>query len=131
MVIQRSHFRPVLLMLIIMGCQHQPGVDKDGFSVSESGLKYRVIREGSGRTARVGQEILLHEKMFYMNDSLLFDSRQLPNPVKVLIGGNQAIKGIDEALVGMRKGEIKEMKQVIKSYYSIIEKIESWNWTKN
>lgn len=45
--------------------------------------------------------------MSYMNDSLLFDSRTFPNPVKVLVGGNQAIAGIDEALVGMKKGEIK------------------------
>ena len=44
-----------------------------------------------------------------MNDSLLFESRTLPNSIKVLVGGSQVIAGVDEALVGMKKGEIKKL----------------------
>jgi peptidylprolyl isomerase len=47
--------------------------------------------------------------MSYTNDSILFDSRTLPNPVKILVGGGQAVAGVDEALVGMKKGEIKKL----------------------
>ena len=82
---------------------------KNGFIESESGLQYKVLKEGTGEPVKIGQEILLHETMSYTNDSLLFDSRKLPNPVKVLVGGNQVIKGIDEALVGMKKGEVKKL----------------------
>ena len=64
---------------------------------------------GNGEPVKPGQEILLHETMSYSNDSLLFDSRKLPNPIKVLVGANQVIKGIDEGLVGMKKGEIKKL----------------------
>lgn len=83
--------------------------DSNGFIQTESGLKYKIIKQGSGNAATKGQEVLVHETMSYMNDSLLFDSRTLPYPVKVLIGGSQAIAGMDEALHGMKKGEIKKL----------------------
>lgn len=83
--------------------------EKDGFLINPNGLRSKVLREGTGDNVRKGQEILLHEKMFYLNDSLLFDSRTLPGPVKVLIGADQVIKGIDQSLVGMKKGEIKKL----------------------
>ena len=82
---------------------------KNDFIESPSGLKYKILRTGNGEAVKVGQEILLHETMSYSNDSLLFDSRKLPNPIKVLVGGNQVIKGIDEGLIGMKKGEIKKL----------------------
>ncbi|NII26927.1 hypothetical protein HB364_17690 [Pseudoflavitalea sp. X16] len=84
-------------------------IKKYGFNESPSGLKYRTLREGTGEPAKAGQEVLIHETMSYYNDSLLFDSRKLPRPIKVLIGGNQVIKGIDEGLVGMKKGEVKKL----------------------
>jgi FKBP-type peptidyl-prolyl cis-trans isomerase len=79
------------------------------FTESPSGLKHKIIKEGTGEPVKAGQEILLHETMSYSNDSLLFDSRKLPGPIKVLVGANQVIKGIDEGLVGMKKGEIKKL----------------------
>lgn len=82
---------------------------QNDYTQTPSGLKYKILREGSGEPVKAGQEILLHEIMSYSNDSLLFDSRKLPNPIKVLVGANQAIKGIDEGLPGMKKGEIKKL----------------------
>lgn len=76
---------------------------------TSSGLKYGILREGNGEAARVGHEVLIHETMSYMNDSLLFSSYALPHPVKVLIGGHQAIDGIDEGLRGMKVGEIRKL----------------------
>lgn len=82
---------------------------KKDFLESPSGLKYKILRKGNGEAVKVGQEILIHESMSYTNDSLLFDSRNLIYPIKVLVGANQVIKGIDEGLVGMKKGEIKKL----------------------
>lgn len=82
---------------------------KNDFLESPSGLKYKILRKGNGEAVKVGQEILIHESMSYTNDSLLFDSRNLIYPIKVLVGANQVIKGIDEGLVGMKKGEIKKL----------------------
>ncbi|RJP68137.1 MAG: hypothetical protein C4539_09555 [Ignavibacteriales bacterium] len=107
----RKYYLLTILLLIIFyqGCTFEKPNKNNGFIQSSTGLKYKVLKEGRGEPVKVGQEILIHEKMLYMNDSLLFNSRNLPHPVKVLIGGNQVIKGIDEALPGMKKGEIKKL----------------------
>ena len=74
-----------------------------------SGLTYIILKHGTGDFAKEGQEVLIHETMSYLNDSLLFSSRNLSNPVKVLIGGHQAIDGVDEGLRGMQKGEVRKL----------------------
>ena len=74
-----------------------------------SGLIYSILKDGSGTAAQEGHEVLIHETMSYLNDSLLFSSYTLPHPVKILIGGHQAIDGIDEGLRGMRVGEIRRL----------------------
>ncbi|WP_439484368.1 FKBP-type peptidyl-prolyl cis-trans isomerase [Cyclobacterium plantarum] len=101
----------ILLFISIttLSCNSNKKVHDDDFIQTPSGLKYRILKEGNGESAKEGQEVLIHETMSYMNDSLLFDSRTLPNPVKILIGGGQAIAGVDEALVGMKKEEIKKL----------------------
>lgn len=93
-------------ILFFFNCKESSS-KKNNFIRTESGLEYKVIKEGIGKPVKEGQYVLLHETMSYRNDSLLFDSRNLPNPVKVLVGGSQAIQGIDEGLLGMKKGEIK------------------------
>ncbi|MCB0435392.1 MAG: FKBP-type peptidyl-prolyl cis-trans isomerase [Mangrovimonas sp.] len=79
------------------------------FIETPSGLKYKILKEGQGEPVKKGHEVFIHETMSYTNDSLLFDSRNLPSPVKVLVGGSQAIDGVDEALPGMKVGEIKKL----------------------
>ncbi len=99
----------LFLSIVTLSCNSNKKAKEDRFIETSSGLKYKILKEGNGDSAKVGQEVLIHETMSYMNDSLLFDSRTLPNPVKVLVGGSQAIAGVDEALIGMRKGEIKKL----------------------
>ncbi|MCF0069411.1 FKBP-type peptidyl-prolyl cis-trans isomerase [Dyadobacter sp. CY261] len=74
-----------------------------------SGFEYRILAKGHGPGAKVGQEILLLETTRYRNGTVLYSNEQSANPVKVLIGGNQATQAVDEALVGMKTGEIKEI----------------------
>ena len=99
----------LFLSVITLSCNSNKKTKHESFTETSTGLKYKILREGNGESAKVGQEVLIHETMSYMNDSLLFDSRTLPNPVKVLVGGSQAIAGVDEALVGMKIGEIKKL----------------------
>lgn len=73
------------------------------FVHSDSGLKYKVLKKGKGEIAKEGNEVLIHEKMSYQNDSLLFSSYNLPNPIKFLIGGNQVINGVDEGVRGIKR----------------------------
>lgn len=103
-----------LLFSALMGCsspENENGSNKKkGKTITTaSGLTYMILKQGTGDTAKAGQEVYIHEKMWYLNDSLLFSSRDLPGPIKVLIGGGQAIEGVDEGLRGMQKGEIRKL----------------------
>lgn len=96
----------LLSLIILFSCKDNSG---DDMITTASGLQYKTLKEGTGDKAKSGDEVFIYETMSYRNDSLLFDSRTLPTPVKVLIGGNQAIKGVDEGLRGMQQGEIRKM----------------------
>ncbi|MBW1296500.1 YceI family protein [Aquimarina litoralis] len=82
---------------------------KTDFITTDSGLRYKIIKNGNGPKVISGQEVLIHETTKYPNDSLVYTSRNRPNPLKILVGGNQVIKGVDEGLLGMQKGEIRKL----------------------
>ena len=106
-IFSKLNFGVISFAFLIFSCNSN--TSKNDFTKISSGLQYKIIKEGSGEPSRIGQEVMIHETMSYLNDSLLFDSRKLPHPVKVLIGGKQAIQGVDEGLVGMKTGEIKKL----------------------
>lgn len=74
-----------------------------------SGLQYSILKKGTGPKAGKGQQILLFETTSYRNGTVLYSNEQSTTPVKVLIGGNQATQAVDEALLGMRTGEVKQI----------------------
>lgn len=96
-------FPVIVIVFCLTGCAAKK------FVQSDTGLKYKIIKKGRGETASHGKEVLIHEKMSYQNDSLLFSSYNLPGPVKFLVGGHQVIDGIDEGVRGMKKGEIRKL----------------------
>jgi FKBP-type peptidyl-prolyl cis-trans isomerase len=93
-----------LILILMIGCA--PSIK---WTTTSTGLKYSVLKKGVGEPAIIGNEVLIHESLRYTNDSLLFDSHTLPQPIKIKIGANQAIAGVDEALNGMKKGEIRKL----------------------
>lgn len=97
----------LFFVLLIISCKEKKS--GDAYTKTASGLQYKTIKEGSGTAVKVGDEVLIHETMSYSNDSLLFDSRTLPTPVKMLVGGSQAIQGVDEGIRGMQEGEIRKL----------------------
>lgn len=72
-----------------------------------SGLQYTILKKGKGPAAKTGQEILLFETTSYRDGTVLYSNENTGKPVKVKIGGNQATQAVDEALLGMKQGEIK------------------------
>jgi FKBP-type peptidyl-prolyl cis-trans isomerase len=74
-----------------------------------SGLQYTILKKGSGTKEAVGKEILLFETTSYRDGTVLYSNENSNTPVKVLIGGNQATQAVDEALAGMRVGEVKKI----------------------
>ena len=94
----------MLLLLIFYGCSSETE-----FITTNSGLQYKIVKSGVGPKVINGQEVLIHETTKYMNDSLIYTSRNKTNPLKILVGSNQAIDGVDEGLQGMKKGEIRKL----------------------
>jgi len=71
-----------------------------------SGLKYVVDKEGEGdETPKVGQVVTVHYTG-KLTDGKKFDSSyDRGKPIDFPVGKGQVIKGWDEALLGMKKGE--------------------------
>ena len=104
----------LVLIALVMGCSslknEKTSDTKDISTTLPSGLTYEIINKGTGEVAKEGQEVLIHETMSYLNNSkVLFSSREIGHPIKFQIGGNQVIKGVDEGVKGMRKGEIRKL----------------------
>lgn len=98
---------------LMFSCVHQqknasagyPG----GFTKTATGLAYKILQKGSGEPAKAGQEVLIFETTMYLDGTVLYSNENSANPVKVLIGGNQATKAVDEGLRGMQVGEIRQL----------------------
>jgi FKBP-type peptidyl-prolyl cis-trans isomerase len=76
------------------------------YVITPSGLKYIILKEGTGAPAKEGQEVLIFETTTYLDGIVLYSNENLTSPVKILIGGHQATEGVDEGLRGMRAGEV-------------------------
>jgi FKBP-type peptidyl-prolyl cis-trans isomerase len=102
--------RPFLqLSLLMLFCLPDAACTTGKMKETGSGLQYTILKKGKGPRAEVGQEILLLETTSYRNGTVLYSNEHSNNPVKVLIGGNQATQAVDEALRGMRTGEVKKI----------------------
>lgn len=92
----------VLIWCILAGCSHR-------LVQTQSGLQYEILRSGKGQQAKAGDEILLYETTSYRDGTVLYSNENSGQPVKVLIGGNQATQAVDEGLRGMKTGEIRRI----------------------
>ncbi len=81
----------------------------DDYISTPTGLKYKILKEGNGVSAKAGDEVLIFETTSYRDSTVLYSNENTETPVKVLIGGNQATEGVDEGLRGMKEGEIRHL----------------------
>ncbi|MES2807989.1 MAG: FKBP-type peptidyl-prolyl cis-trans isomerase [Bacteroidota bacterium] len=104
------NFIVVLLISSVMLCaaQSKPKVKTDTVS-SKTGLKYLILKKGTGAPSKAGQEVLIFETASYASGKVLFSNENTDRPIKVLIGGHQATDGEDEGLHGMQVGEVRKM----------------------
>lgn len=87
----------------------QPSTERASMIKTPSGLLYQIIEPGAGEPAKEGDEILLREMTSYRDGTVLYSNFDKGNPVKVLIGGNQATAAVDEGLRGMKTGEVRKL----------------------
>jgi FKBP-type peptidyl-prolyl cis-trans isomerase len=109
-MMQKINWCCFILVVFVVSCESRGTLtDKDGYIATESGLKYKILQQGKGDTAKVGDEILLRETTSYRNGTVLYSNETSGGAVKVLIGGNQATQAVDEGLRGMLVGEVREI----------------------
>ena len=103
---------PMLLVSMFLSCANKKMTTtspQDGYTTTTSGLKYKILQKGSGETAKPGQEVLIFETTTYLDGTILYSNENSKNPIKILIGGNQATSAVDEGLRGMQAGEIRKL----------------------
>ena len=76
---------------------------------TESGLKYWVIEEGSGPVPPAGSRVAVHYTG-WLADGTRFDaSYDRGQPLELVVGAGQVIKGWDEAVSTMHVGERRRL----------------------
>ncbi len=70
-----------------------------------SGLKYVVVEEGTGDTPKKGSMVTVHYTGKLLNGKKFDSSYDRKQPIDFPVGTGQVIKGWDEALLSMKKGE--------------------------
>ncbi len=70
-----------------------------------SGLKYVVVAEGEGDTPNSGNVVSVHYTGKLLNGTKFDSSVDRGQPIDFPVGKGQVIKGWDEALLDMKKGE--------------------------
>ncbi|MEL6676177.1 MAG: FKBP-type peptidyl-prolyl cis-trans isomerase [Bacteroidota bacterium] len=79
------------------------------FQSTATGLQFRQLRAGTGPQASAGQEALIHETTRLKDGTMVTDTWSMNFPIRFLLGGNQVIDGMDQAVQAMRVGEWQEL----------------------
>jgi FKBP-type peptidyl-prolyl cis-trans isomerase len=102
--------------VIVSGGAAQPAFAEDGdyadFETTESGLRYKVTKEGTGAVPEAGQTVKAHYTGWLDGfDSIKkFDSsRDRGRPFSFRVGAGQVIRGWDETFASMKVGERRQI----------------------
>ncbi len=77
----------------------------DNLQTTPSGLKYKILKEGTGKTPQRGQTAVVHYTGTLENGTKFDSSRDRNSPFQFRVGVGQVIKGWDEGLMLMKEGE--------------------------
>lgn len=103
----QTKFSGVISTLFAAGLSLALGLQSD-WVTTESGLKFTRLQAGTGAMVKPGQQISIHETVTFEDGRLFFTTRKGP-PLKINLGANQLIQGLEEGLLGMQVGEIRKL----------------------
>jgi FKBP-type peptidyl-prolyl cis-trans isomerase len=76
---------------------------------TKSGVKYETLKVGTGEEIKPGQVAHIHYEGKLENGTVFDTSKTKGTPFTVTLGTGQLIKGWEEAIPGMRVGEIRKL----------------------
>jgi FKBP-type peptidyl-prolyl cis-trans isomerase len=91
----------VVLIISQAKAQNPPEV------TTKSGLRYTVLKPGTGDVAKSGQRVAIYESMSYLSGRQFYSIQSPAPPIEFTLGTKQVIDGVDEAVTGMKVGEIR------------------------
>jgi FKBP-type peptidyl-prolyl cis-trans isomerase len=77
----------------------------DNAHVNPSGLRYIERHPGTGPTPATGSEVVVHYDGYLLDGTKFDSSRDRGEPYVFRVGTGRVIKGWDEALAAMKRGE--------------------------
>lgn len=75
-----------------------------------SGLKYYVLKKGSGTVAKAGDQVKVHYTGWLTNGKKFDSSLDRGEPIDFKLGAGMVIKGWDEGVAGMKVGEKRQLR---------------------
>jgi FKBP-type peptidyl-prolyl cis-trans isomerase len=88
-----------------------PATAKDEVKTTDGGVKYQTLKEGTGVELQPGQRAVVNYEG-KLADGTIFESTTSSGqakPAEFIIGIGQMIKGWDEAIPGMKIGEVRKL----------------------
>lgn len=97
----------LLILLLLTNCSSTKQVQKE--ITTSSGLRYIVLQQGTGEPAKKGQEVAIYESMGLLSGKQFYSIERPASPINFTLGTKQVIDGVDEAVTGMKAGEIRKV----------------------
>lgn len=94
----------LLTCLALIACFH-PLKAQDDTVTTESGLKYIVVYSSNGEKAVAGKSVEVHYTGYLTNGKVFDSSVERNEPIEFILGNKQVIKGWEEGISLMRKGD--------------------------
>ncbi len=80
-----------------------------GMNKTETGLYYRITREGSGESPQKGSEVAVHYRGMLLDGTVFDSSYQRKEPIRFPLGQGRVIAGWDEGIALLQKGATAEL----------------------
>ncbi len=97
----------IFFLFLFTNCSSTKKASKE--IISDSGIRYVVLKKGTGEPARKGQEVAIYESMGLLSGKQFYALERPAPPINFTLGTKQVIAGVDEAVTGMKVGEIRRV----------------------
>jgi len=97
----------VLVSIFIISCATQ--VPSSDIINLESGLKYKDLKLGTGKACKIGDKIRINYLVKSSDSTEIENTWKSGRPMSFSIGNNETIKGIDQGVIGMKRGAKREL----------------------